>query len=361
MKRREFLKKAGVGAVAASAVFGPVYAQTLPRVRWRMTSHWPRTLDVLHGGAEYVGRRIGELTEGRFEVSVHPAGELVPAPQLFDAVRGGAVEMGASATFFWIGINPAFAFDSAIPFGMNARQQNAYLYFGGGLEAVRRILADVNIIQFPFGNTMLQMGGWFRREIRSPEDLRGLRFRIPGQGGAVMARLGVTVQVIAPGDVFLALERGVVDAAEFSGPHDDERLGLHRAARFYYYPGWQEPGPTVSILTNLERWRALPKPYQEAVESATREAMVRMMAQYDAKNAPALARLIRGGTVLRPFPTSVLQAANRATTEMLEEFAARDATFREILGPWRTFREQSRRWFATNEFRYEDFVRGLRA
>jgi TRAP-type mannitol/chloroaromatic compound transport system substrate-binding protein len=205
------------------------------------------------------------------------------------------------------------------------------------------------------------MGGWFRREIRGPEDLRGLRFRIPGQGGAVMARLGATVQVIAPGEVFLALERGVVDAAEFSGPHDDERLGLHRAARFYYYPGWQEPGPTVSILANLERWRALPKPYQEAVESATREAMVRMMAQYDAKNAPALARLIRGGTLLRPFPTSVLQAANRATTEMLEEFAARDATFREILGPWRTFREQSRRWFATNEFRYEDFVRGLRA
>jgi TRAP-type mannitol/chloroaromatic compound transport system substrate-binding protein len=360
MKRREFLKKAGVGAVAASAVFGPVYAQTLPRVRWRMQTHWPRALDVLQGGAEYVAARVSELTEGRFEISVHAAGELVPPPGIFDAVRGGAVEMGHTSTYFWIGVNPAFAFDSTIPFGLNARQQNAWLYFGGGLETMRRILADYNIIQFPAGNSMAQMGGWFRREIRGPEDLRGLRFRIPGQGGEVMARLGATVLLLPAGEIFLALERGVVDAAEFVGPHDDERLGLHRAARFYYYPGWHEPGATSAVLTNLERWRALPRPYQEAVESATREALVRVMAAYDAKNAPALARLMRGGTQVRPFPTSVLHAANQASHELLEDLAARNATVRGILGPWRTFREQSRRWFGTNEFRYEDVVRGLR-
>ncbi|WP_299428867.1 TRAP transporter substrate-binding protein [uncultured Meiothermus sp.] len=360
MKRRDFLKKAGIGAVAASAVFGPVYAQTLPRVRWRMTTHWTRALDVLHGGAEYVAKRVGELTEGRFEISVHPAGELVPAPGIFDAVRGGAVEMGHTATYFWIGVNPSFAFDTTVPFGMNARQQNAWLYFGGGLDTMRRVLADFNIIQFPAGNTMEQMFGWFRREIRGPEDFRGLRMRIPGQGGAVLARLGATVQVIPAGEIFLALERGTVDAAEFVGPHDDERLGLHRAARFYYYPGWHEPGATLAVLTNLERWRALPKQYQEAVESATREARLRMFAHYDGMNMPALARLMRGGTQVRPLPTSVLVAANRATTEVLEEIAAKDATFRGILGPWRTFREQSRRWFATNAFRYEDFVRGLR-
>jgi TRAP-type mannitol/chloroaromatic compound transport system substrate-binding protein len=342
-------------------VFGPVYAQALPRVRWRMTTHWPRALDVLHGGAEYVAKRIGELTEGRFEISVHPAGELVPAPGIFDAVRGGAVEMGHTCSYFWIGVNPAFAFDTTIPFGFNARQQNAWLYFGGGLETMRRILADYNIIQFPAGNSMANMGGWFRREIRGPEDLRGLRMRIPGQGGEVMTRLGATVLLIPAGEIFLALERGAVDAAEFLGPHDDERLGLHRAARFYYYPGWHEPGATLTVLTNLERWRALPRPYQEAVESATREAIVRMMAEYDAKNLPALARLVRGGTLLRPYPTSVLQAANQATNDLLEELAARHPGVSGILGPWRAFREQSRRWFGTNEFRYEDFVRGVRA
>jgi TRAP-type mannitol/chloroaromatic compound transport system substrate-binding protein len=359
MKRRDLFKKAVVGAVAASAVFGPVYAQTLPRVRWRMTTSWARTA-LTHVGGEYVARRTAELTEGRFEISVHPAGELVPAPQLLDAVQRGGVEMGFTATFFFVGVNPSFAFGTSVPFGLNARQQNAWLYFGGGLEAMQRVMADVNTIFFPGGNTAMHMGGWFRREIRGPEDFRGLRFRVAGLGGQVMARLGASVQLIPPAEIFLALERGVVDAAELVGPFDDEIAGLHRAARFYYYPGWQEPAPTVGSLVNLERWRTLPKQYQEAFISASREGNDRMIAEYDAKNLPAFRRLIAGGTQFRPFPTTVLQAANRATHEMLEEIAARDATFRGILGPWRSFREQSRRWFGTNEFRFEDFVRGLR-
>jgi TRAP-type mannitol/chloroaromatic compound transport system substrate-binding protein len=361
MKRREFLKKAGVGAVAASAVFGPVYAQTLPRLRWRMTTHFSRATDILYGGAEYTAKRIGELTEGRFEVSVHPGGELVPPAGVFDAVRLGTLESAYTFTLMWIGVNPSFAFGAGLPFGMNPRQQIAWLFFGGGLETVRRVLADFNVMYFPAGNLTMDMGGWFRREIRGPEDLRGLRMRIPGLGGRVMDRLGVSVQLVPAGEIFLALERGIIDSAEFIGPHDDERLGLHRAARFYYYPGWQEPGTMMCAFVNMERWRALPKLYQEAWESATREALVRMMAEYDAKNMPALARLMRGGTQLRPFPTSVLQAANRTTDEVLNEIAAGDAAFRGILGPWRTFREQSRRWFGTNDFRYEDFVRGLRS
>jgi TRAP-type mannitol/chloroaromatic compound transport system substrate-binding protein len=363
MKRRDFLKKAGVGAVAASAVFGPVYAQTLPRVRWRMAAGWPRALDVTFGpqsGAQYVARRIGELTEGRFEVSAHPGGELAPTLQVLDVVRAGGVEMGHGWAGWFSGLSPVLSFDSAMPMGLNFRQQNAWMLFGGGLELFRRFYADLNLVNFVAGTLTLQMGGWFRREIRAPEDLRGLRFRTPGVGGMAYSRLGVTVQAIPVGEIFLALERGAIDAAEYVGPHDDERLGLHRAARFYYYPGWQEAGGGVTVWVNLERWRTLPKPYQDAIATACSEANERMVAEYDLKNVAAMERLVRGGTQFRRFPTSVLQAANRVSTELLEELAGRDEAFRTIYTPWRAFKGRSRRWFASNEFAYEDFVRTLR-
>jgi TRAP-type mannitol/chloroaromatic compound transport system substrate-binding protein len=317
MKRRDFLKKVGIATVASSSVFGPVYAQTAPRIRWRMATSWPRSLDTLFGAAELVAKRVSDLTEGRFEIQVFPAGELAPGLQVLDVVQAGNVEIGHTANYYYVGKSPA-------------------------------------------GNTGVQMGGWFRREIRGPEDLRGLRFRIPGLGGQVMSRLGATVQTLAAGEIFLALDRGAIDGAEFVGPYDDEKLGFFRAARFYYYPGWWEPGSTVSTIVNLDRWRSLPKSYQEAIISASSEANDKVVAEYDAKNAPALARLVRAGVQLRPFPTSVLQAANREATALYEEIAARDATYRGIYENWKRFRDESRRWFATNEFRYEDFVRTLR-
>jgi len=360
MKRRDFLKKVGIATVASSSVFGPVYAQTAPRIRWRMATSWPRSLDTLFGAAELVAKRVSDLTEGRFEIQVFPAGELAPGLQVLDVVQAGNVEIGHTANYYYVGKSPSLAFDTGVPFGLNVRQQNAWLYFGGGLQAMQRVIADFNAITFPAGNTGVQMGGWFRREIRGPEDLRGLRFRIPGLGGQVMSRLGATVQTLAAGEIFLALDRGAIDGAEFVGPYDDEKLGFFRAARFYYYPGWWEPGSTVSTIVNLDRWRSLPKSYQEAIISASSEANDKVVAEYDAKNAPALARLVRAGVQLRPFPTSVLQAANRAATALYEEIAARDATYRGIYENWKRFRDESRRWFATNEFRYEDFVRTLR-
>jgi TRAP-type mannitol/chloroaromatic compound transport system substrate-binding protein len=360
MKRRDFLKKAGIGAVAASTVFGPVYAQTAQRIRWRMATSWPRSLDTLFGAAETVAKRVGELTEGRFEIQVFPAGELAPGLQVLDVVQAGNVEMGHTANYYYIGKSPSLAFDTGVPFGLNPRQQNAWLYFAGGLQAMQKVIADFNAITFPAGNTGVQMGGWLRKEVKGPEDLKGLRFRIPGLGGQVMSRLGATVQTLAAGEIFLALDRGAIDAAEFVGPYDDEKLGLNKAARFYYYPGWWEPGSTVSTIVNLDRWRSLPKVYQEAIISASREANEQTMAEYDAKNAPALARLQRAGTQLRPYPTSVLQAANKEATALYEEIAARDATYRGIYESWKKFRDDSRRWFATNEFRYDDFVRSLR-
>lgn len=358
MKRRQFLKKAGI-AVAASTTFGTVYAQAQPRIRWRMATHWPRALDVLFGGAERLARRVEAATDGRFQISVHPAGELVPAPEIFDTVRLGRVEMGHSATYFWMGKNPSLGF-TTLPFGLTTPQQHAWLYFGGGLEAVQRVAADFNIIHFPVANTTQQMGGWFKRELRGLEDVSGLKFRAPGFGGEVWSRLGATVILLPAGEIFLALERGTVDGAEFVGPHDDVRLGLHRAARYYYYPGWHEPAATLDLMINLDSWRTLPREYQEIVKSAAAEANLTVIADYYAKNGPAMEQLLQGGTQLRRFPDSILLAAQRATEEALDEIAGRDATFRDNLTGWRRFRDIVRKVPRVGEFAFEEFIYAAR-
>jgi len=356
MKRRDFLKKAGVGAVAASTVFGPVYAQTQPQIRWRLASGFPRTLDTIYGGAETIAKRVEAMTEGRFRITPAPAGELAPAMEVLDVVRRGGVEMGHSGSFFWVGLNPSLAFDTTLPFGMTASQQNAWLKFGGGLETMQRVLADFNIIQFPAGNTMVQMGGWLKREIKDLADVRGLRFRVPGLGAEVWKRLGASTVLIPAGEIFLALDRGAVDGAEFVGAYDDQRLGLNRAARFYYHPGWQEPGATMSLYINMTKWRELPKEYQEIVKTAAAEANVTMMAEYDAKNGPAMDALMRGGTQLRAFPRSFMVAAEKAAEEIFDEIAGRDATFRGILTGWRRFRDVVRRGNRFTEFSYANFT-----
>lgn len=357
MKRRDFLKKAGIGAVAASTVFGPVWAQVgAPRLRWRMASSYPRALDILFGGAERFAKNVEAMTEGRFQISVHPAGEIAPALEVFEVVRRGAVEMGHAPSFWFMGLSPSFVFDSTLPFGLTAVQQNAWHHHGGGLTTMQQVLADFNAIHFPAGNTLAQMGGWFRREIRAMADVRGLRIRMPGLGGEVWTRLGATTHLIPAGELFLALERGVVDAADWSGAHDDLRLGLHRAARFYYYPGWQEPSLAIHLFVNLVRWRELPSDYQEIVKTAANDVTIQMMAEYDAKNGPAMDLLIRGGTQLRAFPRPLLLAAERHSEEICDEIAARDTTFRRILTDWRRFREIVRRGNRFTEYGYKSFV-----
>lgn len=355
MKRRDFLKKAGVG-IAASSVFGTVYAQTLPRIRWRMATSWPRSLDTIFGGAETVAKRVSEMTDGRFQITAFPAGEIAPALAILDVVQQGNVECGHTASYYYVGKNPATAFDTALPFGFDAKQQNAWLYFGGGLEAMQKLFADFNIINFPAGNTGAQMGGWFKKEIEGPNDIRGLKFRIPGLGGQVMARLGANVQNIPGGEIFLALDRGAIDAAEWVGPYDDEKLGLNKAARFYYYPGWWEPGPGLSTYVNLDQWKRLPKEYQEVFKSASAEANITMLSEYDAKNGPALARLTGSGTQLRPYPRTVLTAAEAAANSLYDELSRGDATYRSIYNNWRAFRTQVRRWNSVNELSYANFA-----
>jgi TRAP-type mannitol/chloroaromatic compound transport system substrate-binding protein len=367
--RREFVRTASAAAAALPAATaaacraepregagGAPAVQTRRRVVWRLASSFPRGLDTLYGGAETLAQRLAAISEGYFTVRPYPAGELVPGLQVMDAVEQGTVSVGHTASYYFTGKSPALAFDAGIPFGLTTRQQFAWLYHGGGLELLNAHFADFNIVIFPAGSTGAQMGGWFKREVNSLADLRGLRMRIPGLGGEVMSRLGVTVQVLAGGDIYPALERGVIDATEWVGPYDDEKLGFYRVAKNYYYPGWWEPGPTLSFHVNLREWNALPKEYREWFRSAAVEASSEMLAKYDAVNPPALERLLARGVQLRPFPEEILTAARRAAFDLYEEHAAKDATYRKIYEAWKRFRAQSYRWFSTAELAYAAFA-----
>lgn len=361
MNRREFVTKATMGVAAGGLLAGcrkagsdAAAVHTRPHVRWNLTSSYGPSLDVLHGACTAFSKRVAELTHDRFQIRVYAPGELVPALQVLDAVQQGTVQIGHTASYYYVGKNPALAFDTTIPFGLTARQQIAWLYEGGGLEIVRDLLSDFNIISFPAGSTGVQMGGWFRREIPSLQDLRGLKMRIPGMGGEVMSRMGVTVQVLSGGDVFPALERGVIDAVEWVGPHDDEKLGFHKVARFYYYPGWWEPGPTISFYVNRPAWDELPSDYQAAIRAASGEISQGMTASYDAKNPAALSRLLKEDVQLRAFPVESMKEARKITRDRLEEIAAQDAGFRKIYTAWDRFREDSFRWFSVAEQAYAE-------
>jgi len=345
MNRREFLL-AGAPAV-----------QTSPRVSWRLASSFPNSLDTIYGAAEILARRVEDLTEGRFRIRAHSAGEIVPAFEVLSAVQNGTIHMGHGASYYFQGRNPALVFDCTVPFGLTARQLNAWLYHGGGLELTREMFADFNVINFPGGNTGAQMGGWFRREINSLTDLRGLKMRIPGLGGEVMSRLGVTVQVIPGGEIYPALERGAIDATEWVGPYDDEKLGFHEIVKNYYYPGWWEPGPGLSFYVNRGEWDKLPTFYQEAFTSAAAEANQTMLASYDAKNAPALQRLLDSGVRLQRFPDDVMTAARDTTIQLLEE-AASDPFYRKIYTAYSDWRDKAYRWFGTSELSYAAYAYG---
>jgi len=382
MKRREFLKRAvtsaaGVAGAAAATGCGTSTSgganfgveepkagtgaggpavHTTPRVTWRLTSSFPRGLDTIFGGAEVLAERVEAMSSGAFTIQVHPAGEIVPGLQVLDAVQQGTVEVGQTASYYYTGKNPALAFDTCVPFGLTARQQTAWLEEGGGLQLLRGLFADFNIINFPGGNTGAQMGGWFKKEINSAEDLKGLKIRIPGLGGQVMNRLGATVQVLAGGDIYPALERGVIDATEWVGPYDDEKLGFYKVAKYYYYPGWWEPGPSLSFYVNRDDWSRLPLAYQEIFTSAAKEAAVAMQARYDARNPAALSRLIGHGVQLKKFSDDVMDAAQRATFEILEEQAAADPRYRAVYEPWKKAREDAFRWWGTAELAYAQFA-----
>ena len=368
MKRRKFIGRSAVAAVGgglvagcsneATSSSGAPAVITQRNIRWRLISSFPRSLDTIFGAADVFAQRVRAITEGKFDIRVYPAGEIVPYDQVLESVQKGAVQMGHSASYYFKGKNPALPFDCSVPFGLTARQQTAWMMHGGGLDLMRSLFADFNIINFAGGNTGIQMGGWFRKEINSMSDLRGLKMRIPGLGGEVMDRMGVGVEQIAGGEVYPALERGAIDAAEWVGPYDDEKLGFHKVAQYYYYPGWWEPGPALTFYINQDAWNELPLVYQEAISTASAAATLSMQSSYDAKNPAAFARLIEAGVQVRPFPSDLMEAAERHAFDIMEQEAAADATYREVYEAFKAFREQSYRWFSASEATYAGFAFG---
>ena len=382
MKRREFLGLAAKGAAGAAAL-GIVGCNTtdaaddvteqpqneqeisqaiqtdsaLPTVEWQMATSWPLALDTIFGGAQIVAERVSAITGGRFTIAPRAAGELAPGLEVLDVVEQGAVPIGHTASYYYTGKSPVTAFGTSLPFGLTARQQNAWLYEAGGLDMLQEFYRDrFNVIAFPAGNTGAQMGGWFNKEIETAADLQGLKIRIPGLGGEVMNRLGATVQVIAGGEIFQALQTGAIDAAEWVGPYDDEKLGLNDAADFYYSPGWWEPGPTLEIQIGLAAWDELPEIYQEALKTAAYQANMQMLARYDARNREALERIVAGGTQLRVFSQEILEAAEGAAFELYDEFASDDADFNGIFQEWKSFRDSIQEWHSFNETSYMDYI-----
>jgi TRAP-type mannitol/chloroaromatic compound transport system substrate-binding protein len=352
MLRRNVLKL-GIGAAAGAALSAPAIAQSAPQIRWRMTSSFTKNLDITYGAAEQFCRNVADLTEGRFVIQQFAAGELVPGLQALDAVQNGTVEMAYTGTLFYVGKDPTFALGAAAPFMLNPRQQHGWFYHAGGNELFNAFLAKYNVIGFPCGNTGMQWGGWFRKEIKTVADLKGLKMRIAGLGGHVAARVGVVPQQIAPGDIYPALERGAIDAVEYIGPYDDEKLGFHKVAKYYYTPGVMELEAVNQLFIHKAAWAALPPPYQAALRYACWYAATEMLASYDAKNALAINRVIAGGAQLSVLPPEIIKALRGALETVLDEEAAKSDRFKKILTNWRQFRSEQHRWFALADTRAE--------
>jgi TRAP-type mannitol/chloroaromatic compound transport system substrate-binding protein len=355
MKRREFLK-VGAAGMAASALAAPAVAQSMPEVKWRLTASWPKSLDTIYGACETFAKAVAEATDNRFQVQPFAAGEIVPALQVLDAVQNGTVEMGHSAMYYYIGKDPTWALFCAVPFGLNGRQQNAWFYDGDGTKLMDEFGKKSNVYPLVGGNTGAQMGGWFRKEIKTVDDLKGLKFRIGGWAGKTLQKLGVVPQQIAGGDIYPALEKGTIDAAEWVGPYDDEKLGFYKVAPYYYYPGWWEGGTALHFLINQAKWNELPKNYQAIVIAAAGFANVEMTGRYDARNPGALKRLIAAGTQLRPFPQPVMEACLKASNEVNAETAATNADYKKVLDSMQAFRNDEVLWWQVAEYTYDGFM-----
>lgn len=361
MKRKQFLYTA-IGAANVASLGGcdhelpPGGNGEPPTIRWQMATSWSESLDTIYGGAQTLCDRVSKMTDGRFAITPYPAGALVPGLEVLDAVEKGKVECGHTVSYYYADKNPALSFASGVPFGLKPQQQNAWLYHGGGLEEIQKIYADFNVINFPAGNTGIQIGGWFKRLVNTVDDLRGLRMRIPGLGREVMARLGVEVVNLASNKIFQALKQGDIDAAEWIGPYDDLKLRLNEAAPFYYYPGWWEPGTTLDVLVNLNKWNQLPPVYQEIFKTAAFEANARMLAKYDALNRAALIELLSGGTKLIPYSDEIMEAARIEAFKLYETNAKIHQTFKQVYQKWKLFREQVYQWEDVIEQRFDKYI-----
>jgi TRAP-type mannitol/chloroaromatic compound transport system substrate-binding protein len=359
MKRRQFLKVAAAGG--AAAVASPAIAQSMPEIKWRLTSSFPKSLDTIYGAAEFFSKAVSEATDGKVQIQVFAAGEIVPGLQALDAVQNGTVEMCHTAPYYYVGKDPTFAFATAVPFGMNARQENAWFYYGGGMDLMNEFFKKYSIVSLPGGNTGAQMGGWFRKELKTPQDFNGLKMRIGGFAGKVLQKLGAVPQQIAGGDIYPALEKGTIDAAEWVGPYDDEKLGFNKVAPYYYYPGWWEGGAALHFFINQAKWAELPKVYQSLFTTAAMAANVDMNAKYDARNPAALKRLVQGGAQLRPFSPEIMEACLKAANELYAETSATNPDFKKVYEAYSAFRNDQYLWFQVAEYTFDNFMIRTRA
>ncbi len=355
MERRSFVRQAGLaGVLAAGAAPAVVHAQA--NIRWRLTSSFPKSLDTIFGGAEVFAKKVGEMTGGKFQISVHPGGELMPSPQLVDGVQNGTVEMGHTAPYYYFGKDDTFALGCAIPFGLNSRQMTAWVYEGNGLKLMREFYSAYNIIHFPMGNTGAQMGGWFRKPLQSLADVKGLKFRVGGFAGRVIERLGGVPQNIPGGEIYQALEKGTIDAAEWIGPYDDQKLGFNKVAPNYAYPGWWEGGPQLDLFINTKAYAGLSAEYKAILEAAAAYAHTDMQAKYDAKNPGALRQLIAGGTKLFQTPKDIMDAAFKESMALYSELSAKNPHWKKVYEDYAKFRGEQVRWFSIAEDAFDTFM-----
>jgi TRAP-type mannitol/chloroaromatic compound transport system substrate-binding protein len=356
MKRRDMLAGVGAGTMAAalSGCAGEPKCEGVASgsetFEWKMVTTWPPNFPGMGTGVNRMVRQIEKATGGRLKIRVYAANELVPAMQVFDTVSRGTVQMGHGAAYYWQGVSKAAQFFTAIPFGMNVLEMNGWMYVGGGLELYRELYDDYDLVPFPAGNTGVQMGGWFNREINSVDDLKGLVMRIPGFGGAVLERAGGTSYTLPGGEIFTSLQTGVIDATEWVGPYNDLAMGLHEAARYYYYPGWQEPGPVLECIINKEAWASLPEDLRAVIEMACSSLNEQMTAEFSARNAEQLAVLEQDSDVeLREFPPEVLKQLRDWTNELVAELVAEDPQAAKIYASFDAYRDKAKRWSAISE------------
>jgi len=355
MKRRQFLTALSAGA-AGVTIAKPAIAQSMPELKWRLASSFPKSLDTAFGAADTLAKYVAEATDNKFQIQVFAGGEIVPAFGVVDAVGNSTVEMCHTAAYYFIGKDATFALCNSIPFGMNSRQQNAWFQDHGGQDMLNEFTKKFKLYGISGGNTGTQMGGWFRKEITAVDDLKGLKMRIGGWAGKTLGKLGVIAQQIAGGDIYPALEKGTIDAAEWVGPYDDEKLGFYKVAKYYYYPGWWEGGTALHFYINTDKWNALPKAYQALLTVAAGYTNMDVQAKYDARNPQALKRLVAAGAQLRPFSQTIMEACLKASNEVNAETSATNADFKKILESQMAFRDDENLWWQVAEYTYESFM-----
>ncbi len=363
MDRRTFITKAGFAgagaAAAATTLAAPAIAQSNPKITWRIASSFPKSLETIYGGAPDLAKMMSEATEGNFTLQPFAAGEIVPGLQAMDAASSGTVEAAHTVGYYYVGKDPTWALGSAVPFALNARGMNAWMYHGGGMALYNEFLGKSGLIGFPGGNTGTQMGGWFRKEIKTPADLQGLKMRIAGIAGQVLSKLGVVPQQLAGGDIYPSLERGTIDAAEWVGPHDDEKLGFQKVAPFYYYPGFWEGGPTVHFMFNKAAYDGLPEHYKSLLRTACQATDANMLQKYDYLNPIAIRKLVANGAQLRPFSPEIMQACFDATNELFASIETTNADFKKIWESIKAFRKENYLYTQVADYPFDSFMVSL--